>query len=262
MTVWESIFLGALQGITEFLPISSSGHLAVARNLLDIELPGVQFEVALHLATLFSVLMVYRKPLKDLCLGLVQRDRRALGYLSMLGVASIPAALIGLWSNQVLEALFLNPWVPVVGFSVTGLILSSINFRPAGKIDGTITVFTAVVIGLAQACALVPGISRSGITVATALWLGVEDEEALKFSFLASIPIILGASFLQVAGLPYQEFDLNKIYLFMGMTTASVTGVLAIKYFLVVLQKKIIHRFAMYCWGLSIMLASYFLLSS
>jgi len=261
VTVWESVILGALQGITEFLPVSSSGHLAVVRNLLDIELPGVQFEVALHLATLVSVLTVYRTPIKGLCFGFVQRDRTTLAYLSMLVVASIPAAFIGLWSNQMLEALFLNPWVPVVGFSVTGLILSSINLKPTGESKGSITVFTAMVVGLAQACALVPGISRSGVTVATALWLGIDDEEALKFSFLASIPIILGATFLQVVGLPYQELDLNKINLFIGMAIASVTGILAIKYFLVVLQRKIIHRFAIYCWSLSIILAFYLIFS-
>jgi len=257
MTIWESIFLGVLQGITEFLPVSSSGHLSVARNLLDIELPGVQFEVALHLATLISVLTVYRSSIKDIITGCCQGDSVTLGYLWMLVVVSIPAASIGLWGNAVLEKLFMNPWVPVIGFSLTGLVLSAINLRPAGRSVGRITVFTAMAVGLAQACALVPGISRSGMTVAAALWLGIDDEEALKFSFLASIPIILGATSLQLVDLRHQELDLNGINIFLGMVVASITGVLAIRCFLVVLQKKIIHRFAMYCLCLSASLAVY-----
>ena len=257
MSLLESIFLGALQGITEFLPISSSGHLVVARSLLGIDLPGVQFEVALHLATLVSVLTVYRKAIRKLLDGLFRGERDSLQYLLMLIVACVPAAVLGAFGNKLLESFFLNPWIPVMGFSVTGLILMNTNVQLHSDVDGKITLARSVMIGLAQACALVPGISRSGVTVAMALWLGVKDEKALEFSFLASIPVILGAVFLQLGELQYEAWQLNWINLFAGMVVAGMTGIFAIKYFLVILRKRIINRFALYCFSLSAVLALY-----
>jgi undecaprenyl-diphosphatase len=258
LTIWESIFLGFLQGVTEFLPISSSGHLAVARNLLGIKLPGIQFEVALHLATLLSVFVVYRAPVKELCLGFVKGDRDTFYYLFMLIVATLPAAFIGLWANELLEGLFLNPWVTIIGFMTTSLVLWSIHvLEPSQNNRVRVTVFTAAMIGLAQAFALVPGISRSGMTVAMALWLGLNDEGALRFSFLASVPVILGATSLELINLQSQNMTLNSIHMTVGMAVAGVTGIFAIRSFLSILRKKIMHRLALYCFTLSAILSLY-----
>ena len=258
MTIWESIFLGFVQGATEFLPISSSGHLSVARNLLDIELPGIQFEVALHLATLLSVFVVYRAPVKELCLGFVKGDSDTLYYLFMLIIATLPAAFIGLWANEFLERLFLNPWVTIIGFMTTSLVLWSIHvLEPSQNNRARVTVFTAAMIGLAQACALVPGISRSGMTVAMALWLGLNDEGALRFSFLASVPVILGATSMELINLQSQSMTISNIHMTVGMVVAGVTGVFAIRSFLLILRKNIMHRLALYCFTLSIVLSLY-----
>ena len=124
----------------------------MARNLLDIELPGIQFEVALHLATLLSVFVVYRAPVKELCLGYVKGDSDTLYYLFMLIIATLPAAFIGLWANEFLERLFLNPWVTIRGFMTTSLVLWSIHvLEPSQNNRARVTVFTAAMIGLAQA---------------------------------------------------------------------------------------------------------------
>lgn len=251
MSIWESMFLGFLQGVTEFLPVSSSGHLVVARRFLGVELPGVQFEVALHLATLVSVLAVYRESIMSLFCGLLDRDDSAFEYLLMLSVATVPAGLLGVWGSGMLEDLFVNPWVPVIGFFVTGLVLWNFDAKFSEMSRGRVTLVVALMIGLAQACALVPGISRSGMTVAMALWLGVNDEEALRFSFLASIPIILGATSIELIDLQSENISLDGMDLFVGMLVAGITGIFAIKSFLFLLRRKMMTRFALYCFSLS-----------
>ena len=248
MNVWEAVTLGVLQGATEFFPVSSSGHLVVGQTLLGLEVSGVQFEVAVHMATLISVLLVYRGRLMDLLYGTLRRDGDAWRYVGLLALATLPAGIVGVFFRDAIEGLFESPFVPATAFLVTGAILWSTR-RTLGREEWKKPGWgVALLIGFAQAFALVPGISRSGTTVAMALWLGVAAEEAAAFSFLMAIPAIGGAALLQIPELASEGLTLSGTALAAGFTVAAITGVLAIKAFLVLLSRKTFHRFAIYCW--------------
>ena len=247
MTVWEAAVLGFVQGATEFLPISSSGHLVLAQTVLGTAMDGVLFEVAVHVATLLSILIVYRARIVDLARGVVERDRDALAYVGLLCTATIPIVVVGGLSRDRIEALFENPWVSGVGLLVTGAVLWSSRRGLARAARERPALTAAGLIGLAQVCALVPGVSRSGATVVAALWLGVYAEEAAAFSFLLAIPAIAGAAVLQIPSLG-SATALGVTPLLVGSAVAAVTGVLAIRAFVAVLDKRSFHLFAPYCW--------------
>ena len=249
MSVWEAVFLGALQGATEFLPVSSSGHLVVGQTLLGLEIPGIQFEVALHVATLISVLVIYRSRLIDLLYGTLQRDGDAWRYMGLLALATLPAGIVGVFFMDAIKRLFESPFVPATAFFVTGAILWSTRRALRREVWKTPTWGVALLIGLAQAFALVPGISRSGTTVAMALWLGVAAEEAAAFSFLMAIPAIAGAAVFQVPELTSSGLTLSGTVLAAVSIVAAVAGILAIKAFVTLLARKTFHRFAIYCWA-------------
>ena len=254
MTVWEALLLGIVQGATEFLPVSSSGHLVIAQAVLEIEVPGILFEVSVHVATLISILVVYRTRVLDLARGALTGDRSAVEYVGLIVLATAPAGLAGVFAKDVIERLFESPVVPGVALFVTGAFLWSSRkaLRRATPLERPVWT-VALAIGVAQAVALVPGISRSGATVVAALWLGVEAEEAAAFSFLIAIPAIAGAAVLQVpelggaAGLG-SAAGLGGVPLLVGGVAAAVTGVLAIQLFIRMLAKRSFHLFAPYCW--------------
>ncbi len=250
MNVWEAVFLGALQGATEFLPVSSSGHLVVGQTLLGLEIPGVQFEVAVHVATLVSVLVIYRGRLLGLLHGALGRDGEAWRYVGLIALATLPAGIVGVFFLDSIEGLFESPFVPAAAFLVTGAILWSTRLALGREVLKMPTWRVALLIGLAQAFALVPGISRSGTTVAMALWLGVAAEEAAAFSFLIAIPAIAGAALIQVPDLASQGMTLSGAAVAAGFLVAAVTGILAIKVFVALLERRAFHHFAIYCWAL------------
>ena len=246
MTPLEAIILGIVQGATEFLPVSSSGHLVIGQTLLGVSSPGVVFEVAVHVATLVSILVVYRTRVGELAVGAVRRDPASLRYVGLLVVATLPAVVVGLLFEDVVEALFENPVAPGVALLVTGLVLwTSRSALPRAK--GSVPTWTAaLLIGIAQAFAITPGISRSGSTVVAALWLGVAPREAAAFSFLMAVPAISGAAVLQLGDLG--GGDLGWAPLALGSAFAAVTGVLAIRTFVAMLARESFHFFAPYCW--------------
>ncbi len=271
MSVWEAVFLGVLQGATEFFPVSSSGHLVVGQTLLGLEIQGVQFVVAVHVATLISVLVMYRSRLIELLYGALRRDGDAWRYVGLLALATLPAAIVGVLLVDTIEGLFESPFVPATAFLVTGGILwstrrvpgraelgreevgreGSSGGRELGREDRKKPGWgAALLIGFAQAFALVPGISRSGTTVVMALWLGVAAEEAAAFSFLMAIPVIAGAALLQMPDIASQGLTLSGTALAAGSIVAAITGILAIKGFVALLVRRAFHRFAIYCWAL------------
>jgi undecaprenyl-diphosphatase len=250
MTFLDAIILGFIQGATEFLPVSSSGHLVIGQALLAVEIPGVLFEVAVHVATLVSIVLVYRTRVATLARGAVTGDRDALSYVGLVVVATIPAGLLGVFAKDAIEALFDNPWAPGAALLVTGTFLWTSRAALERAKDARPTWGGAFLIGIAQAFALVPGISRSGATVVAALWLGLEAREAAAFSFLMAVPAIAGAAVLQIPDiLEGTSAGLAVPVVAAGSLVAAVTGVLAIRTFNAMLARRSFHFFAPYCWA-------------
>jgi undecaprenyl-diphosphatase len=268
VSFWEALVLGGVQGATEFLPVSSSGHLVIFEALMGLSLPGVSFEIAVHVATLVSVLLVYRGRVARLVTGALGRDPDAWRYLGLLALATVPAALVGVLLGDAVRVLFDVPAVAGVALLVTGGLLWSIRgiLRRERGADGVAeatasrvapgiahgltvpSVSQAVLMGLAQAFALIPGISRSGTTVVVGLWVGVEATEAAAFSFLMAVPAIAGAAILQLLVAPSGGANGDLPVLAAAFVTAAVVGVLAIRAFVALLAHRSFHRFALYCW--------------
>ena len=200
MTWYEGVLLGVVQGATEFLPVSSSGHLVMGQTLLGVEAPGVELEIALHLATLLSVLIAYRGRIAELALGAVRGDRAQLGYLGLLALATVPTAVVGVALRDLLSTLFELPVVTGAALLCTGAVLWTARSALRRTPEARVGVGAALLVGLAQATAIVPGISRSGMTTVAALWKGVSPGEAAAFSFLLSVPAVAGAAALELSG--------------------------------------------------------------
>ncbi|SVC89682.1 uncharacterized protein METZ01_LOCUS342536, partial [marine metagenome] len=194
MTLIEATILGVIQGLTEFLPISSSGHLVLGQALLEIEQPGNKFEILVHLGTLASVLVVFFDDIKSLVLSLDSKKTQI--FILFILIGTLPAIGIGLSFKDLLKSLFEN--VSAVGFALlfTGLVLYGSSFIK--KENKEHSYLTSILIGCAQAMAIIPGISRSGMTISAALYLGLSSKEAARFSFLLAIPAISGAGLLTV----------------------------------------------------------------
>jgi undecaprenyl-diphosphatase len=246
VTNLEAIVLGFVQGVTEFLPVSSDGHLVIFQTLLGVASPGIVFEVAVHVATLLSILVAYRTRVWDLGRGALARDAGALRYLGLILVASVPAGLVGVLLNDFLEGLFESPSAAGIGLLITGSALWTSRAalpRATGNLPGW---GAALLIGVGQALAIAPGISRSGLTIVAALWLGVEAREAAAFSFLMAIPAIAGAAVLELPGASAAGISWQALAL--GSVVAGVTGVLAIRTLVALLARRAFHAFAPYCW--------------
>ncbi len=248
MTWYEAVFLGALQGATEFLPVSSSGHLVMGQALLGIEVPGAGLETVLHAATLLSVVIVYRSRIGALLAGIARGDRDQLGYAGLLLLASVPAAIAGLGFGGFFESLFDRPWIAGAGLLVSGCVVWTARRALARGSGGAPGAATALVMGLAQAAAIVPGISRSGTTVVAALWRGVSPSEAAAFSFLMSVVAVGGAALVKLPEVMTAGGPLSPAVLAAGGAAACVTGVVAIRIFRAMLESRSFHTFAPYLW--------------
>lgn len=252
MTWWQAIVLGTVQGLTEFLPISSSGHLVVAEAALGLTTPGVIVEVALHVATLLAVGIVYRDRLWELLRGVLAGHRDSLRYVGLLALASVPAGVAGMMFKEFFERAFDSLLMVGVDFIVTGVILWSTRLVVARGAATEPSVPGAGGIGLAQALAILPGISRSGTTVAAGLWLRVDPVRAAEFSFLLAIPAIAGAAVLQVADVSGGLAGIGAGSLALSFGTALVAGVFAIRLLVALLRRGAFHQFAPYCWALGL----------
>ncbi len=243
----QALILGIVQGFTEFLPISSSGHLVLGQAILGIEQPGNEFEILVHLGTLASVVVVFLDDIKSLLLSLTSKKTQS--FIIFVLVGSIPAIGIGLGFMDILKSLFDN--MDAVGSALifTGLMLYSSSFIKRG--DREHSIVTSIVIGCAQAVAIIPGVSRSGMTICTALFLGLSPKEAARFSFLLAIPAISGAGILtalDVSG----GFQLPLSVSIVAFISSFGVGVVALKWLLGWLEQGKFHYFGVYCLAVGI----------
>jgi undecaprenyl-diphosphatase len=251
VTWWEGVILGVVQGLTEFLPVSSSGHLVVAEAALRLRTPGVFVEVVLHVATLAAVAIVYARRIGELTVGLVTGDRGAARSVGLLLVASVPAGVIGLALRDAFQAAFDSLALVGADFLVTGVILWVAGRAVPGDRPEP-TVRSAIGIGCAQALAILPGISRSGSTVAAGIFAKIDPVRAAEFSFLMAVPAIAGAAILQLPEAREAAVGIGLGTLALSFFTALVSGVFAIRLLLRLLARRAFHRFAPYCWAIGI----------
>ncbi len=264
-----AILFGIIQGITEFLPISSSGHLILMHNFFDLPVSNdMAFDVALHLATLLSVILCFRKEIILLFRSFIislsgkKDDYSRTSWLIIL--ATIPAAIFGFLFDDLIEGkLHGDGSMMVVAIMLIVVAILFLLVEKMPKQEGKFTSLNwrqSLFIGFAQAIALIPGTSRSGITIIAGLRSGLKREEALKFSFLMSIPIILGASIKKIPSLFSAGIDSNElIVVFLGFLAAFIAGILSIKYFLKFAQNHSLNIFAYYRIVLAIILFLYIL---
>jgi len=249
MSYLDAIILGTVQGLTEFLPVSSSGHLVLFQRLLHVSAGDLSFEVAVHVGTLVAVLVFFRQRLLKVAQAVLgmERDpgrkmenRRLLGYLVW---GTIPAAIVGLAFKSRIEALFASPRAAAAFLMVTGAYLLLMSWRPVRT--GTLTWVRAGWIGVAQAAAILPGISRSGSTIATGVMLGVDPTAAAEYSFLLSIPAIVGAAVLALPeAMANGRFGLSHI---LGMAVSAIVGYMAIRWVFAALGRGRFGWFGLYC---------------
>lgn len=257
LTWWQGLFLGLVQGLTEFLPVSSSGHLVLAEHLVGYKPPGVFFEVAVHVATLLSVLVAYRARIVELLSGLITGKTAAWRYAGLLIIASIPAAVVGIAFKDYFESSFHS--MPALGwqFLFTALVLWSTRYAVERATARQVTLPQSMLIGIGQAIAIVPAISRSGTTLAAALWSGLEAEAAAEFSFLMSIIVIAGSGLLEARHIPPGEQGLS-VGLLCAFVAAAVSGLFAIRFLVSLLKHKKFHLFAPYCAVLGVLCLVWF----
>jgi undecaprenyl-diphosphatase len=264
MNILQALCLGVLQGITEFLPISSSGHLALAQLVFGLQEPQLFFDVAVHVATVMAVFVVFRADLLLMltdCLRLFSRSPSApltpastdsgsgVRMAVMILVGSLPTAVVGLLLRDVFQRFFTSPAIVGLCLWITGffLVWSRWSHQHRKHLDSP-NVLDALVIGLAQGAAISPGISRSGVTIVTGLLLGLRPETAFRFSFLLSIPAILGALAFEIFHLSgnYPEWHIVAV----GFFSAFVVGWLALGVLRSLVEKGKLFYFAPYCFTL------------
>ncbi len=252
----KAFILGALQGLTEFLPVSSSGHLAVLQKILNVQGPVLFLDVMLHVGTLVAVLAVYTRDIRLVlsCMfargGGKQPGAARLGWLAVL--ATVPVGVIGgLFHNQI-EAAFTA--IPLVGamFLITGVLLFAVRGKEGDRVEGDLTVRDAFIVGTYQAVALLPGISRSGATIASGLMRGIQRDLAVRFSFLMLIPAILGAMVLKIADLPGESGGIGLGPVLLGTVTAAVVGYMGLKWLIRLTISGHLYLFAYYLWALGL----------
>ena len=260
------ILLGIVQGLTEFFPVSSSGHLVIAKYFLKLHLPGAAFEAFLHFGTVVAVIVLFRKEIKELVISFfdsiyklshgentsnISKNNSSSKFAWFLVISTMPAAIIGYTFSSYFETLFSNPIIASFMLIITGTLLwlSNKYYTGGNKNISEITYKDAIFIGVAQAVAIIPGISRSGLTIIAGLSRNLDREFAARYSFILSVPIILGASMFKMRELSFLNIDLS-ILILSGLV-AAISSYGAMKIFIGLLKNRKIYFFSYYLWIIS-----------
>lgn len=246
MTILQILVLAIVQGLTEFLPISSSGHLVLVQNFFKISSPPIFFDVLVHVGTLFAVAVFLRREIKEIILNLSSERSKKIIFLTILG--SIPVVIVGLGLAEYIESVFSSLVLVGVSYIFTGILLGITFFiKKFEKELENISWKDSLFVGVFQAIAILPGVSRSGSTISAGLFRSFKKEEAFKFSFFLAFPAILGALFLEVLNLP--EIDSPEIFGgLLGMIVSFGVGFFALKILEKVLKKGSFYLFSIYCF--------------
>ena len=286
MSIIEAIIMGIVQGLTEFLPVSSSGHLAISKYILGIDLEaGVLFEMLLHIGTLIAIFIVYYKDIISLFLeglGIVKDsiifmfnllnpqkkdnikiiDSEYRKFVMLIIIASIPTAIIGLLLKDFVVYGFSSLLVPSVALLITGTFLfASSKIAKGNKLPNDTKYKDSIFVGIIQGIATIPGISRSGSTIVAGQLMGMEKEFVVKFSFLMSIPAVLGGTLLEIKDVTGDMLNQSLIAPYLiGTIASAIVGYICIKTLLKVIKKDKLHYFSYYCWTIGFLsLGWYFL---
>lgn len=262
MTTLQSIILGVVQGLTEFLPVSSSGHLCLAREIMGVELAeNLTFDIALHAATVLSTIVVLWREIWRILKGAFRfsgkiNDEQS--YILKIVISMIPIGVVGFLLKEYIDRVGDEPWLVGIMLLVTALLLTfAYKAKPRQKED--ISYRDAFIIGLAQACATLPGLSRSGTTIATGLLLGNKKDSVAQFSFLMVLPPILGNALLDILKGDFGG-DVETLPLIAGFVAAFVTGCLACKFMIEIVKRGKLVWFAIYCaLAGAVAIATYFI---
>ncbi len=262
MDLLSSIFLGVIQGLTEFLPVSSSGHLVFFQNLLGFKEPEILFDVSLHLGTLLAVFIFFKSDLMLIVLDIKRylsdiisgksplssiKERPHALFAFWVIIGTIPTGIIGVLFKDTLESLFGKVQLVGLMIIVTGIIVGISKLIPQSYMKkNRLGVLSAILIGIAQGIAIIPGISRSGSTIVCGLLCGIERELAARFSFLLSIPAILGAMVLQLSSHELPAITFTPMIT--GFIVAAVSGLFALKVLMKIVKRGNLSWFAPYCW--------------
>lgn len=282
MTIVQAIILGVIQGLTEFLPVSSSGHLAIMKNILRVDLEtGALYDVLLHVATLVAICIVMRKDIVKLILEFISIVRDVFTnflifidrithkddqyyikimssayrrFVVLIIVSSIPTAIIGFLLNDIIETVENELLVPGICLIATAVIILISDFLANGtKKPKDATVYDAFAIGTAQGIATLPGLSRSGTTITACILCGFDRKFAVKYSFIMSMPAIFGALILKLSKISSETVTGGDIAVYIvGMVIAAVVGYFALIFTTKLVQKKSFKYFAFYCFGIGV----------
>lgn len=266
MSVLQALILGLIQGLTEFLPVSSSGHLELGKAMFGLELSGADsltFDVIVHAGTALSTIVVFRKDIANIIKGMLKPEwndewKFAVNVL----ISLVPAGFIGLLFQDQIEILFQDQVLLVGGMLViTGLLLFLAD--RAKRTERSVKPVDAIIVGIAQAVAILPGISRSGATISTSVLLGVDREKAARFSFLMVLPLIIGKSLLDVKSIYEGEIAteaVSTVALLVGFAAAFIAGILACNWMIRLVKRASLKWFAFYCFSVGIAAALYTIL--
>jgi len=246
VTALEAVLLGIVQGLTEFLPVSSSGHLVIGQALLGMEGDLLLFDVFVHVGTLFAVAVVFWQDILDIFRHLFSR------YTLLLIVGCIPAGLMGLLLDDLFASLFSSLAVVAAALIVTGILLAVSDRCEGRRTLKEMRFSDALTVGIFQGIAITPGLSRSGSTIFGALICGLKRSEAAKFSFILSIPVILGAALKECYDLFIKQSMVVEWTYVLGAAVAAVSGYAAIRIFLKLLEKAKLRYFSYYVWALAL----------
>ncbi len=255
-SVWDSIILGIIQGLTEFLPVSSSGHLEIAKYILEDDSVGefsLLMTVVLHFATALSTMVVFRKDIMDIIKMILAKEGSSRPFVFKIIISMIPAAIVGVFFEDFIDSLFTQNLLLVACM----LILTGLLLFVADRAKNTIrevSYLDAVIVGIAQAIAILPGISRSGATISTSVVLGIDRTRAARFSFLMVVPLIFGKMAKDLMDGDLTSAAVPHLDLIAGFTAAFMTGLIACTAMIAIVKKAQLKYFAFYCFAVAVVI--------